>query len=153
MIYDNTHVYADGWSFTEATDTCSNRLNFILLYPGSVGETAEKCKKIAKLRGYNNLVLTYLFSLYGPSPEHILFTEENNRQEKNDSAIYKHAETSAKVVLAWGGYGVHKNRGAQVVKLLEPFADKLYVLGYTKTGQPAHPSKIKYTQELIKYGC
>ena len=60
--------------------------------------------------------------------------------------------TATKIVLAWGGYGKHQGRSAEVLRQLTPFyKDKMYVLGYTKNGEPCHPLKVKHNAELIKY--
>ncbi len=127
-----------------------NYLNIVVLYPSLDTATVDKCYKIGVANGYTKTVVSYIFSEEAQSPEHVLLIP-NKDVEWANAHLKKLAENSKQVILAWGGYGEHKNRGAEVLNLFSHIEDKLYVLGYTKTGQPAHPLKIKYNQPLVKY--
>lgn len=126
---------------------------FIVFYPDPNMDVTNKCTNIGLNLGYRRIMVSWLYSLTAKSAEHVLTVAENNNVEAMNNSLLGLAGDADKIVLAWGGYGEHKGRGAEVVKLLEAYKYKMYILGKTKTGQPAHPLKIKTTQELIKYEC
>jgi hypothetical protein len=79
--------------------------------------------------------------------------------DENAEFILKSAENAEKVIIAWGvcGEGNRKIQEIQrkLLKKLEPFADKLFVIASDKGESGFHPlaPQIRFSWELIPFVC
>ncbi|MEO1591484.1 MAG: DUF1643 domain-containing protein [Cyanobacteria bacterium J06632_22] len=62
-----------------------------------------------------------------------------------DRALLTAAQSTDRIILAWGNWGTLLGRHQTVLQLLRPYTDRLYCLGINQTHQPRHPLYIKRT--------
>lgn len=80
-------------------------------------------------------------------------SDEDLLDSNNDSIIAKYAEQSDAVIIAWGSVGSNsqrvRDRQAELLEVLQPFADKLYKIGDSGY-HPLTPS-IRTKWELVPF--
>mgnify|MGYP002133234169 CR=1 FL=1 len=117
--------------------------NFLMLNPSTATATEDdptirRCIGFAKGWGYGVLYVTNLFALRATDPRE-LYKHAEPVGPDNDRCILTAATGSQLVVAAWGVHGAHRDRGADVARLIRKAGVKLHCLGTTKDGHPRHP--------------
>jgi hypothetical protein len=115
-------------------------LAFIMLNPSTADEveldpTCRRCKGYVEDWGYGKLVVGNIFALRSTDPEN-LYDHDDPVGPENDAHLQAIVDDADKVIAAWGTHGAHRDRGREVVDLLD--AD-LEALDTTKEGHPCHP--------------
>lgn len=134
-------------------------LTYIMLNPSIADAevddaTIRVCCGRAKLLGYKGIVVYNLFALRSVSPKELYNHSDpigpsNNRYLENRlKELYRQNEP---VIIAWGNHGSFKNRDKEFLEMSREYNTKLLALKITKSGQPAHPLRISYNQDLIPY--
>ena len=130
---------------------------FLMLNPSKADEvrsdpTVTRCKGYARRWGYGKLWVNNIFALRSTDPK-ALKLDSDPVGPSNDSQIVISVDIADITVLAWGGHGVYKNRGREVVDMLKnhKLEHKLYCLGMTKTNQPKHPLYLRKDLSYVKY--
>lgn len=126
--------------------------------------TITKCKKIAAVQGYGQLVVVNLWS-YRTSEPRLLIAAANNGIEitggvTNWAWMRFHMERASKVIVAWGAIAANVPGYEDRVRALRLDAAALdldlFCLGVTKDGYPKHPmargkSRIPDDQPLVRW--
>ena len=100
--------------------------------------TLRRCLGLAQQWQFSRLTVVNLFAFCTASPQ-ILKAASQPVGQDNDRHILQACEAADHVALAWGNWGTLHQRDQAVLKLLQPFRDRLYCLGQNRTGQPRHP--------------
>lgn len=107
--------------------------------------TALVVNNVAKLGEYGGVEI---LNLYSKLTSKLRFLEDNDKdlnEPENDSFIEKSVMASSKTILAWGMASNNnpriEERATQVINLLEPYQDKLYMIsdGIRKGLHPLTP--------------
>ena len=105
---------------------------------------------VARLESYGSVHILNLYSVLTNKLNFRYNSDDDLNHKENDAQILKSAEECDKVVLCWG-MAQNTNlriaeRARQVIKLLEPYKDKLYCLsdGNKKFYHPLTPSIRTY---------
>lgn len=112
--------------------------------------TINRCISFAKRWGYGSLEVVNLFARRATDFKDLKHEKDPIGQE-NDVYILKAAETSDKIVLAWGTKGTYLKRNREVQSLLINRGFKLFALDISKEGHPKHPLYLRNDAELIEY--
>lgn len=112
---------------------------FIGLNPSTADETKDdptvrRCIRYAKRWGHGSLVMLNIFAWRDTDPAGMMAAEDPVGPG-NDEALIRCAKMAAVVVAAWGNHGAHRNRAADVIRMI-PY---LSCLGRNKNGSPVHP--------------
>ena len=119
---------------------------FIMLNPSTADATADdptirRCIGFARAWGYGGVRVGNLFAWRTPYPQALRSAPDPIGRE-NDGALCELAEGAALVVAAWGVHGMWLAR-ARTVR--QRFTRPLHALGVTKSGEPAHPLRLRRT--------
>ena len=119
---------------------------FIMLNPSTADATADdptirRCIGFARAWGYGGVRVGNLFAWRTPYPQALRSALDPIGRE-NDGALCELAEGAALVVAAWGVHGMWLAR-ARTVR--QRFTRPLHALGITKSGEPAHPLRLRRT--------
>ena len=117
---------------------------FIMLNPATADAarndpTIRRCIGFARDWGYGGVRVGNLFAWRTPYPE-VLRSVADPIGRDNDDALHEMADGAALVVAAWGVHGAWRGR-ADAVR--QQFAHRLHALGLTKSGEPAHPLRLR----------
>lgn len=87
---------------------------------------------VARLEKYGGVIIVNLYSLLASKLSFRWNSDEDLNGEENDIYIRKAAEDATAVIIAWGK-AINTNarieeRAVQVINLLEPYREKLYVI-------------------------
>jgi hypothetical protein len=87
---------------------------------------------VARLEKYGGVIIVNLYSLLASKLSFRWNSDEDLNGEENDTYIRKAAEDATAVIIAWGK-AINTNarieeRAVQVINLLEPYREKLYVI-------------------------
>ncbi|NEQ47980.1 MAG: DUF1643 domain-containing protein [Leptolyngbya sp. SIOISBB] len=108
--------------------------------------TLRRCISLAQQWQFSRLTVVNLFAYCTASPQ-TLKAAPSPVGQVNDQHILQACEQADQIALAWGNWGTLHQRDQAVLKLLEPFRDRLYCLGQNRTGQPRHPLYVpRHTQ-------
>ena len=121
------------------------RFLFVLLNPSTADEkrddpTNRRAINFVKRWGGGSCIFVNLFAFRTPLPAEMKKAADPIGPE-NDSYILAQAQMASKIICGWGTHGEWKNRGRDVMRLLEGF-DR-YTLGLTKRGHPKHPLYLR----------
>lgn len=131
------------WRDTGITTSYPGYLNFVCLNPSTADErvndpTMRRVIGYAKFWGYSYVAMTNLFAFRSTKRENLARAIDPIGPE-NDFWLKEVAHRADTVVFGWGNHGALKNRANQVIRLLDDFRDKLYVLGWSQSRHPLHP--------------
>ena len=107
--------------------------------------TITRCTNFAKSWGFGGVHVTNLFAFRAATPNELITVAEPIG-EANDEWLTRCAQHSALAVAAWGNYGAHLQRSAQVKQLLPD----LHCIRMNKSGEPAHPLYLKASLMPVK---
>lgn len=129
------------------------QLNVILLNPSTADEqrddpTIRRVISFARREGFGRLEVTNLFAFRATNPDHLRWAS-NPIGPQNDDELRQAAEAADAVWVAWGVHGAYRERGAQVLRLLEGV--HLWCFGRTKGGEPRHPLYLGNATELVRF--
>jgi hypothetical protein len=129
---------------------------FIGLNPSTADETTDdptvrRCIRFAQRWGLDAMVMLNLFAFRSVSPG-VLKAHGAPVGLQNDAHIVNWCRGVELIVPCWGVHGVYLDRDREVQVLLEPFMDKVRVLGQTKAGFPRHPLYLAGETELQTIG-
>ena len=103
--------------------------------------------------GYGAVNIVNLYSIITPKLTMLGNSDEDLLHEENDTVIEQYAEKSDIIVIAWGCIGGYsqriRDRQAELLECLEPYADKLCQIG-EKGYHPLTPV-VRNKWELQKY--
>ena len=119
---------------------------FIMLNPSTADATINdptirRCIGFARAWGYGGVRVGNLFAWRTPYPQ-VLRSVADPIGQGNDGALHEMANGAALVVAAWGVHGAWGDR-AQAFR--QEFTHPLHALGITKSGDPAHPLRLRRT--------
>ena len=131
------------YSLTRGWDSGKPAVNFLMLNPSTADAeqddpTVRRCLGFAKAWGFGVLYVTNLFALRATDPR-ALYKHPDPVGPDNDRCILKAAAGSKLVVAAWGVHGDHRQRAADVLRLLMEPGIAVHALKLTKAGSPCHP--------------
>ena len=120
-------------------------ITWICLNPGSATETKvdatwRRIKDFSQRRGWTEFRIVNLFAYRTTKPNEMKRALDPIGPE-NDAWILHVVEESSMVIAAWGAHGVHRQRAAQVLGLLDGV--ELCCLGETLDGEPRHPLYVR----------
>lgn len=143
------------YTLTREWDETLPRTVFVMLNPSTADAhqddpTIRRCIVFAKTWGSGALSVVNLFALRATDPD-AMMAHADPVGPDNDRYISTVCEGDdvARIVLAWGVHGSHRNRDMAVLKLLMGF--KRLCLGTTKGGHPRHPLYVKADAPLVTY--
>jgi hypothetical protein len=151
----STAVYSDceryRYSLTRVWDATGSLVQFVMLNPSTATEiqndpTVERCERRARALGHGGFRVTNIFAWRDTDPRKMRAAKDPIGDE-NDSAICAGAAWADVTICGWGTHGEHRDRGADVERLLRASGANLLHLGLTKAGHPKHPLYISYTQQ------
>lgn len=128
---------------------------FVLLNPSTADAlrddpTIRRCIAFARSWGHAEMIVVNLFALRATAPR-VLKAHAKPIGPRNTATLRQHAAAADLIVIAWGQHGTHRNRHRTVLKLLQPFAEKVHCLGRTKAGHPRHPLYIAANCPLLTW--
>lgn len=109
--------------------------------------TVRRCLGYAMDWGFDSLEVVNIFALRSTDPG-ALAVDEDPVGPRNMAAIERAAGRAEFVVAAWGVHGALGNRGADVLRRLDPIAD-VRALGLTRAGHPKHPLYLPKSAQPI----
>lgn len=126
---------------------------FILLNPSFADDaksdpTTKRCRELTEKLGHRSFEIVNLFvTRGGSSKDFVKFKTGEKKAEKkqwlkNDKIILAAVERAAIVIVGWGDTAREIENGVRAKKVcvkLEKFGDKVFALGFTKSGSPKHP--------------
>lgn len=116
----------------------------MLLNPSTADErdddaTLRRCIGFARAGGFGAVAIANLFALRARDPRQLLRSRDPVGRA-NDRAILAIARRSEAIVLGWGAWGERfPARAGHVRLLLAPFSRRVFVLEWTRKGEPRHP--------------
>ena len=122
-------------------------INFIMLNPSTADlehndPTIHRCEQRAIAEGFGQMVITNIFAYRATEPKDMkaFYGKEPCREyEVNFEKIRGFAETSDKIIGAWGNHGSFLNTADKVREVLRPYQEKVFYLKLNKSGEPQHP--------------
>lgn len=129
---------------------------WVMLNPSTADATKDdatirKCRGFSERWGYNKMLVGNLFAWRATKPAglwahhklHDIIGPETNAH------LAVMAAEAGEVVFAWGNHAERMPRRAEeVMQTICKINPKVYVLGYTASGQPMHPVRLAYATEL-----
>jgi hypothetical protein len=127
------------------------RALFVMLNPSTATEvqndpTVERCERRARALGFAGFAVANIFAFRATDPR-VMRAEADPIGPANDATILDLAARYDRIICAWGGHGLHLDRGTRVEALLRGTGQPLFHLGLTKAGQPRHPLYIAYLEQ------
>ena len=131
-------------------DAAQPPVMFIMLNPSTADAkqndpTIRRCIGFARDWGYGGVRVGNLYAWRTPYPSALRYAPDPIGKG-NDTALHELAEGAALVVAAWGVHGAWLAR-AQAFR--REFTRPLHALGITKSGEPAHPLRLRRTCRLF----
>lgn len=127
-------------------DKSKHKIMFVGLNPSTADETKDdptvrRCINYAKAWGFGGMFMMNIFAFRATDPQDMKAVHLPIGPE-NDAYLLRTAAMSPLLIAAWGTHGVYRDRGNQVIELLdEKF--RLYCMGKTKDGFPKHPLYLR----------
>lgn len=113
--------------------------------------TVTRTIGFARLWGFRWLRVVNAFGLVATDPSE-LYVHHDPVGPENDHFVAKAMLECSQFVAAWGVHGALHGRGAQVLRMLLEIAPmRLYHLGLTKGGHPAHPLYLPKVSERQRF--
>lgn len=133
--------------------TGERTVNFIMLNPSTADETLNdptirRCIGYAQRWGYQQLVVTNLFAFRATLPRDMKAAPDPVGPE-NDEHLLREAKRAALVVMAWGSHGAHRDRGAEVKRMLLAAGVPLHYQMLTQDQHPGHPLYLPADREPV----
>ena len=140
-IFDASGRYRYWWS--RRWDPTQPALTFLMLNPSTADATQSdptvtRCQHYAQAWGFGTLVVTNLFAYRSTDPRALTGCPDPVGPE-NDAWILRAVRQTEHTVCAWGVHGALQDRQTVVLRLLRPFADRLWMLRLSQGGFPRHP--------------
>jgi hypothetical protein len=127
----------------------AHRIAFCMLNPSTADaelddQTIARCRKRAKLLGFDRLDVVNLFALRSTDPQ-ALYKAADPVGPDNLEHILAVAEASEIVICAWGKHGALHGTARKVLAILnQRFPGKAHYLRLNADGSPEHPLYIPY---------
>ena len=120
---------------------------FVGLNPSTATEVANdptvaRVINYAKRENFGSAVVCNIFSYRATLPSDMRLFQDPIGKE-NDKHILEESEKADIILLGWGNHASFLDRGKSVLKLLQPYREKLYCLGFTKSLEPKHPLYLR----------
>ena len=124
---------------------------FIGLNPSTADEvnddpTVRRCINYSRDWGYGGLCMTNIFAYRATDPKNMI-SFPSPIGPRNNFWLKKSSKKAGIIVAAWGTKGEYKNRGSEVIELI----DNLQCLRITKDGHPQHPLYLSKNIKPIKF--
>lgn len=144
-MFRDAWISKDGlyrYSLDRQWEAGSGFVNFIMLNPSTADAntddpTIRRCMGFAQDWGFGGLIVTNLFAFRATNPKDMKKAKDPIGPSWPD-AVYKAAMDSEQIILAWGSHAQSEDR-ERLRKIIDPFWEKAYTLGYTRSGNPKHP--------------
>ena len=112
--------------------------------------TVRRCVNYARAWGHGGLVMLNIFAYRSTDPAGLTAPGVSPVGAENDQALIEQT-MGRRVVCAWGVHGKLLDRGAEVLRLINPGAKEVLCLGVTKEGYPKHPLYLRADLKPIPY--
>jgi hypothetical protein len=162
-IFDNTLTYRyslqrrfsqSGSPPTDQNDQSvqdNQKITFMMLNPSRADAerddpTIRACMQFAQIWGYSILEVINLFAYRTPHPDQLKQVSDPIGPD-NQYYWQKAADSSHRLILAWGNHGAWACQNKVALKALTPYQDKLFCLGLNQSGHPRHPLYLKRTTQ------
>lgn len=127
-------------------------VNFVGLNPSTADEsyddpTVRRLIGFARRQAFGSLILTNLFAFRVTDPRALKIAADPIGPE-NFTYLTAAARSAQCIVPCWGAHGTLRNRGREVLELLQRLGD-IRVFGLTKCGEPVHPLYLACDNELM----
>lgn len=131
-----------------------DQVNFVMLNPSTADAfeddaTVRRCVGFAKRWGYGSLIVTNLYGFRATNPTTLRLIDDPVG-DHNDRNIDNCATNANMVVCAWGNHA-GMTRAKAVVELVKKANNNVVAFGITQKGQPLHPLRLPYSQQLQSY--
>ena len=134
-------------------------INFIMLNPSTADlvhndPTIHRCEQRAIAEGFEQMVITNIFAYRATEPKDMkAFYAKKPRKEYeiNFDKIRGFAESSDKIICAWGNHGALMNTADKVRDVLKPYQKKVFYLKLNKSGEPQHPLYLAASLEAVNW--
>ncbi|MCF3595344.1 DUF1643 domain-containing protein [Rhodobacteraceae bacterium LMO-12] len=148
-VYSACEAYR--YSLTRIWDAGGRKALFIMLNPSTATEvqndpTVERCERRARALGFGAFRVTNIFAWRDTDPRKMRAAADPVGPG-NDAAIIESCPWADQIIAGWGTHGAHRERGADVERLLRETGREVFHLGLTKAGHPKHPLYIAYSQQ------
>jgi len=131
------------WLSREWGNDPASKVCFVMLNPSTADAlkddaTIRRCVGFAKAWGYQGLHVVNLFALRATNPS-ALYSKEEADPVGPESNRFLLEIPCERIIAAWGVYGQHRGRAAEVLRMLADAGRTVECLGVTKDGYPRHP--------------
>ena len=160
-----THTAADGTTSRAVYSSCeayryrldrrwgaAPPLVWIMLNPSTATEAANdptiaRCETRARMQGFGGLRIVNLFAFRATAPAELKRSADPVGPQ-NDAHLLAACDlgpsSGGVIVAGWGVHGTHRDRAAQVSRLLRDSGVQIHTLGLTRHGHPRHPLYVAY---------
>ncbi len=154
---DRRHRYTLWRQWHDMIEPAAGFVQFIGLNPSTADEvqddpTVRKCIRFAARWKFTAMCMTNIFAYRATDPR-VMKSAKDPVGQLNDRMLLATAKHADVVVACWGNHGAYLNRDLHVMKLLEPYASKVFALRVTQAQQPEHPCYLSYNHKLTEYKC
>jgi hypothetical protein len=104
--------------------------------------TVTRCQNYSKAWGFDGFEVCNLFAIRSTDPK-VMLADPDPIGSANDVHIIHAARAVSLVMVAWGNHGRHRDRGKDVVNMLDVEEIPLNCLAITGAGQPGHPLYLR----------
>lgn len=143
------------YALTREWDPGGRRVLFVMLNPSVATEvqndpTVERCERRARVLGYGAFRVVNIFACRATDPR-VLKQADDPVGPANDDAIRDGVAWADDVIAGWGAHGAHRDRGADVARILGQLGCRAMHLGLSKAGHPRHPLYIAYARQPVAW--
>ena len=132
-------------------------LGFVMLNPSTADAaiddpTIRRCMRFARIHNFGGIVVTNLYAWRSKDPGSLKLAGDPVGPH-NDKFLLATARRCDVIFCAWGAHPMAPERARKAVALLTlaEQSDKLWALGYTKSGQPRHPLMAPKNRAPVKF--
>jgi len=111
--------------------------------------TVRRCIAFSKREKCGGLEIRNLFSLRSTNPKELISSIDPYGPCQD---LFKDLCKFTPIIIAWGSYGVFRNRGKWAIRELSKLSASLWCFGWTKNNQPRHPLYLRHDTPLILIG-
>lgn len=139
------------YQLTRRLTPIDQHILFVMLNPSTATEldndpTVHRCERRALKMGFGTYTVCNLFAFRNTFP--LLMTQQKDPVgPDNDKIIRQCAHAADYILVGWGQWGKHLDRGRKVLELLYAMGKVVYCLKKNRDGTPVHPLYQSYSRE------